>query len=153
MSYAFKINLQAPGKPVTCYSNFGFNGFAVKSGVAFGSKSDGIHSLFDSDNDNGVDIESEFEWWADFGSWLRKKIRMLILQMSATGYVNISVGVDDGSERTYTLQTDRVGTRNMYKVAVGKEVKGTHWRFRVSNTNGCRMSVGKVSGAVVIVGN
>jgi len=146
------MNLQPVGKPVTMYSGMEFTGFAVFDGKFFGSKSDGLFTLFDVDKDNTVNIDSAFEWWTDFGSKDTKKVRALGIQYWSTGELELVVTVDEGDERIYTIATTETEKRIRTTVVVGKDAKGTNWCFRIRNTSGCMFSVDKIVADVVITG-
>lgn len=152
-AHTFKMNLQAVGKPVTMYSGMEFTGFAVFNGKFFGSKSDGLFTLFDADKDNGVSITSTFEWWTDFGSKSVKKVRALGFQYWSAGDLDVSVVVDEGDERVYTLSATETEKRIRSTVIVGKDAKGVNWCFKVNNTGGKMFSVDKIVADVLVVGS
>lgn len=143
-STTFCINLAAVGKPISMYSNFVFNSMSEFNDVLIGTDSGGVYSLFDVSTDNGSYIESSFEIYTDLKELGIKKIRAIRIHGSSSGNLELITKCDDSKDRYYSIVPEIVDVRHGFKVVVGKDDKGTYWRFTFRSIDGSSFSIDKL---------
>lgn len=144
------MNLQ--NKAVTQYSNFDFNSFC-KIGDNFLAASDaGLFSL-EGDNDNGADIDAEFELvTTDFGIANLKRLRSIYVGGQADGDTALTVKDDEGNAREYPNPLFKDGQQTGMKVSVGRNGIGRYWSIGVKNVDGADFSVDSIEVLPIVLG-
>ena len=146
------INLK--GLAASQYSNYDFNSLGVFNGVPLGASEDGVFSLFDSDTDNGTDIDAVIESaTTDFGMDNKKKLRRSYVGYEASGNLMLKFKTDDGNYTSYML-VPVVGsqTQHMKRQRVSSKDRGRYWMVRIENEDGCDFSIDAIDGLFIILG-
>jgi len=150
------INLNLKRNALTQWTNFDFNSMAMFNGVPIAANEDGIFSLFDSDDDNGTNIDAFFELVkTDLGTSETKKIRFYYFTGETSGDLKIKLQVDDGEERTFLVPAKKIGQlqHRLHRVDGRNDLRGVYWRPRIENTKGCDFSVDAIDILLSLLGN
>ncbi len=130
---AFITNLK--NRATTQQNNIQFNSLCVVYGRPFAATEDGIFELCGGD-DNGDDINASFETpIIDLGSNRDKRLRFVYLSFECGGRLTLSVSVDEGEYREYTVIPKKTGKQRI-RIPIGRDGHGERWQFKLENIDG-----------------
>ena len=131
--------------PLTEYSNFAFNSYAVFNGKVIAAGASGLVELGLQDDDAGTAIASTATLGEEsFGSSLHKRVPRIYLGHAATGDLRFSTITVEGGTRTYALDWNGVTGTQQRRVPVGKGPRSRFWSFSVSNVEGSDFEINDV---------
>lgn len=136
------------------YANFDFNSMTMFNGVPLAANADGIFSLFDTDRDDGTDINAVVETiLSNFGLPTKKRPRRMYVSLETSGDMILKLKADDGDYKVYQFTPDQVRQlQHRVPVDVGSRRKGDFWLLRVENKSGCDFSIDAVDVLFIILG-
>lgn len=149
----FGMSLNLKRIAATQYRNFDFNSMCVFNGVALGSNRDGLYSLDDAETDNGTEINSYWEFpTSDLGALISKRFRKFYVGYETSGSIKITVKVDGGAEKSYTLSPKEIGQiQHRGILPMSRSQKGTYWIFTGENVSGADFSLDNLIGIPIIL--
>jgi hypothetical protein len=138
---------------VSQYVNYDFNSIALRSAgnpQMYGANSDGLFLLDGAENDNGTNIDC---WLTSMKSamsdYYQTNFLRGYLNYRATDDIKVRATPDgwvvssDGNtvDSTYVCNSDINGAWHTDYVDLDTGAWGNQWQFKISNTNGCDLSI------------
>lgn len=131
----YSVNLQNGG--MTDYSNYPFEFMVRFQGKHYGFNEDGTY-LLEGDNDNGTNIDSDFELPdLDFGLRQRKRLPYVYVGADTDKPLTVEATVDENTK--ISVHTKHSGRNRRAKLPRGLD--GVHWSVRVSSQQGSAIKV------------
>jgi len=128
----YAINLRTMG--LSEYADYNFNSACLIGGVPFGANSLGLFRL-DADDDSGTIISASFSFpLTDFGIDNKKRVRSIYFGGKADGVMKLYAENDEGNSRERLFKPKE--TRSKTKIPVGRDGKGSYWKFKIANVRG-----------------
>jgi len=127
----------------TSVNGFDYNSFceAWEKPLAAG---DGLYELC-GDTDDTVDIDAYFETpIIDLGSQRDKRLRFVYLGFESDGNLEVSVSVDGGSYRAYSVIPKKTG-RQRIRIPIGRNGHGRYWQLKINNVDGSFFAIDHMS--------
>ena len=144
----YAINLKTLG--LSEYANFTFNSMCRIGSLSFGASSSGLYRL-DGDDDSGENVVAYFTFpLCDFGVDNKKRIRSVYYGGTASKPLRLYTENDEGNERRRLFEPKTV--RSKTKVPVGREGKGSYWKFKVINVRGADFEMDTLEMFPIVLG-
>jgi len=150
-TYGINLKRSAPYQ----WANFNFNSMAVFNGVPIATNEDGLYSLFDSDQDDGSEIDAFFELTTtDFGDSGTKAFRFLILSGKYSEVMKVTLKSDDATTRPYLVRPKSTGLKQSRaeRIPCRRDHQGVYWMVRVDNKSGGDFSVDAIDARIFDLG-
>lgn len=128
----YAINLKTMG--LSEYADYNFNSACLIGGVPFGANSLGLFRL-NADDDSGTFISASVSFpLTDFGIDNKKRVRSVYFGGKADGVMKLYTENDEGNSRERLFKPKEF--RSKTKIPIGREGKGSYWKFKVVNVRG-----------------
>lgn len=144
----YAINLKTLG--LSEYENFTFNSMCRIGSLSFGASDSGLYRL-DGGDDSGANIVAYATFpLCDFGVDNKKRVRSVYYGGTASRPLRLYTENDEGNERRRLFEPKEV--RSKTKIPVGREGKGSYWKFKVINVRGADFEMDTLEMFPVVLG-
>jgi len=144
----YAINLKTLG--LSEYANFTFNSMCRIGNLSFGASDSGLYRL-DSGEDSGENIVAYATFpLCDFGIDNKKRVRSVYYGGTASKPLRLYTENDEGNERRRLFEPKTV--RSKTKIPVGREGKGSYWKFKIINVRGADFEIDTLEMFPIVLG-
>lgn len=152
------INLEslAPAQ----FLNYNFNSYCVFGDKCIAANEDGIFVLDQTQMDETSEdtrerIEAMYESGpTDFGIRAEKRVRKAALSLEATGTLELTVKVAEGTKDQIEVQKLPFfddSRQHVVQVPIGRKLKGRYFSWAIKNVQGADFSVDEVEGFIDVL--